>query len=576
MGIPTDQEIRDLLDRLESETADDIESRWLELKPWQGPREDLRVAAEYAACFANADGGAIVFGVSDRRRGRVSAIHGAKGYDLDLWRRAIFDATRPGLTVDVEEMEVPEGTGRLLVVRVPKGENPPYGTSQGLFKKRVGKSCMPLDLAGFQRGQMAGGSRDWSGEPVDGLSLSDLNPLEVARARGVLRRIHPDSELLALSDAELLSSLGAVRRGRVTHAGLLLFGSEDLLRDLCPHHQIHYVYQVSDLEVARNDSYRAGLLNALERIEQTFLGPANPEHELSLGLLNLRIPAFPIEVVREAVLNAVTHRDYSDPGEVLCRHAREQLVVTSPGGFLAGITPQNILRQEPVSRNRTLAEAFEKLGLVERAGIGRRKIFATLLSYGKRAPRYETDGERVTLRIFDGSFDERMARLVAQWRGQEREIDLDGLLVLSFLRENAFIDAGSASDLLQLPRESARTVLDRLAQPKTGFLERRGQTKAATFHLARGVAEDLHGKSAYTRVRGLNPIRYAEMVRAYLADHGAITPRECRELLGLGESATAKVEVSRLFRRWSGEEGFLRREGQGKTIRYLFREGADR
>ncbi|MFL6233861.1 MAG: ATP-binding protein [Thermoanaerobaculia bacterium] len=76
-----------------------------------------------------------------------------------------------------------------------------------------------------------------------------------------------------------------------------------------------------------------------------------------------------------------------------------------------------LLRHEPVSRNRTLAEAFEKLRLVERAGIGRRRIFETMLAYGNRIPEYEADG-RVTLRIFDGGFDERTAALVAGGGGR--------------------------------------------------------------------------------------------------------------------------------------------------------------
>jgi ATP-dependent DNA helicase RecG len=225
--------------------------------------------------------------------------------------------------------------------------------------------------------------------------------------------------------------------------------------------------------------------------------------------------------------------------------------------------------REPISRNRTLAEAFEKLRLVERAGIGRRRIFETTLAYGKRIPEYDGSGGRVTLRIFDGSFDQRMAALVARWRGEGREIGLDGLLILSYLRDNPFVDTLSASTLLQLPRELARTVLDRLAQPKTGFLERKGGTKAATFHLTKAVARDLHGKAAYTRTRGLDPIRYAEMVRAFVVDHGSITPRECRDLLGLGESQSARVEVSRYLRQWSGDNGFLRREGNPPKVRYL-------
>src|SRR5215203_1910068 len=571
MTIPATTDLLALLDSLESATADDLETQWLDFKPWQSPKDDMKVAVEYAACLANAEGGVVVFGVADRTRGRAKAIHGASGYDLDTWRRGIFDSTRPNLTVEVEELKVPEGTGRLLVVRVPRGEHPPYGTAQGLFKQRVGKNCMPIDAQSFVRSQVATGAMDWSGERSREITLADLDAVEIARARHVLRRNNADSGLLGLSDQDLLTALGAVRHGQVTHAGMLLFCREEKLREHCPQHQVHYVYQVTGTEVARNDSYQASLLNILERFEQIFTSPINPEQELPLGLYRLRIPAFPVEVVREAVLNAVTHRDYLDPGEVLVRHMADQLAITSPGGFIAGITPQNILRHEPASRNRTLAEAFEKLRLVERAGIGRRRIFETMLAYGKRIPAYEADG-RVTLRIFDGSFDERTAALVARWRGEGREIGLDGLLVLSFLRDNAFIDTLSAATLLQLSREDARATLDRLAHPETGFLERKGGTKAATFHLTRGISKDLLGKAAYTRTRGVDPIRFAEMVKAFVAHHGSITPRECRELLGLGESNSARVEVSKYLRTWSSQAGFLRREGtKGPKVHYLFR-----
>ncbi|NLY00514.1 MAG: hypothetical protein GXY83_30835 [Rhodopirellula sp.] len=574
MPIPITAEILMQLDRLDTQSADDLETQWLEFKPWTGPREDMRVAVEYAVCFANAEGGVIVFGVADRIRGRAAAIHGARGYDLDIWRRGIFDSTRPNLVVEVDELAVPEGTGRLLVVRVPKGPNPPYGTMQGLYKQRVGKNCMPMDPHAFARAQVSAGVVDWSGLPAEGVEVGDLDLVEIARARNVLRRFKPQSDLLKVDDQTLLVGVGAIHEGRVTRAGLLLFGNQSLLTRVCPQHQVHYVLH-TDLKVFRNDSYRDGLLNILERIEQAFTGPANPEQEVSVGLFKLRIPAFVVDVVREALLNAVTHRDYTDPNEVLIRHAAEELAVTSPGGFLGGITPKNILRHEPVPRNRALAEAFEKLGLVERAGMGRRRIFIPTLSYGKRSPLYETDGSRVTLRIFDGSFSERMAVLVAKWRGEGREIDIDALLVLGYLLDHAFIDTLTAADLLQLLQDSARGVLDQLAQPKTGILERRGKTKAATYHLTKAVAKDLLGKAAYTRTKGLDPLRYAEMVRAFVQDHGSIAPHECRELLGLGESASAKVDVSRHLKEWSGTAGFLRREGGGRYTRYVLREPAN-
>jgi ATP-dependent DNA helicase RecG len=111
--------------------------------------------------------------------------------------------------------------------------------------------------------------------------------------------------------------------------------------------------------------------------------------------------------------------------------------------------------------------------------------------------------------------------------------------------------------------------LDRFAQPRSGMLERLGKTKSATFHLNKAVAKDLLGKAAYTKTKGVDSIRFREMVREFVDDHGSITPQECRELLGLGESQTSRVEVSRYLKEWSSPGGFLRREGKPPKVRYF-------
>jgi ATP-dependent DNA helicase RecG len=146
---------------------------------------------------------------------------------------------------------VPEGTGRLLLVRVPRGPHPPYGTAQGLFKERVGKNCMPMDPERFLRSRIASGFTDWSGLPAHGVRVSDLDPVEIARGRNILRRQNPESELLKLDDQSFLVRLGAIRDGHVTHTGLLLFGNEQVLRENCRQHQVHYVHQVAGTRIAR-------------------------------------------------------------------------------------------------------------------------------------------------------------------------------------------------------------------------------------------------------------------------------------------------------------------------------------
>lgn len=572
MMIPSIDDVRELLGSLDTQMADDLESAHLDFKPWQGGKEDLKVACEYAACFANASGGVVVFGVSDKVLGRAQAIHGVRGHDVDVFKRGIFDGTQPGIAAEVLELAVSEGTGRLLVMRVPEGTQKPYGTAAGLYKQRVGKNCMPLDPTAFARSRVSTGAVDWSGAPAEGVSLADLDALQIERARNVLRSKDPSSGLLDLSNAEFLQGLEAVRDGRVTHAGLVLFARRDVLTSRCPQAQFHYVLQTAETAIARNDIERLVLLEAVERIDQVFQGPLNPEEELSVGLFKLRIPQFPIEGVREAVLNALTHRDYLNPGEVLVRHTADELVVTSPGGFVAGINPENILRHEPAPRNRTLANALVKLRLVEAAGVGRKRIFRSALIYGKRRPEYSTDGHSVTLRIFNRGTHAAMARLVSQLDAQGAGVGLDHLLLLDALRTQDFLDAGRAAEVLQLPREDARQVLDAMCLPPMSLIERRGHTLSATFHLAKGIAKELKGKAAYTRTRGLNPVRYAEMLKEYLNDHQTISNAELRELLGLGESASARVEASRYLTKWSGEDGFLHRQGPRNQYDYALRK----
>ena len=568
MTVPTNTEILALLDQLDFYKADDLESEHLDFKQWVGQKKAREVALEYAVCFANTDGGAIVFGVRKDTLGRANAIQGVEDYCIDGLKRDIHQNTKPSITVEIEEIEVPEGTCRLLVVRVPKGDRPPYCTLKGLYTHRLGKNCMGMDPSDVARAKVSSGAVDWSGEFADGVKVEDLDSLEIARARAFLRSRKPDSDLLKHSDEGFLQGIQAVRRGRVTNAGLLLFGRAEDIIEYCPQSQVHYVHMTSETKVARTDRWHLGLLQVIEKLEGIFSSPVNPEEEVPVGLTQIRIPAFPIDVVREAVLNAITHRDYLDPNEVLIRHLPRELIVTSPGGFIGGITPQNILRHDPIPRNRTLANAFERLRLVDSAGVGRLKIFTPMLQYGKRMPRYDADEHHVALRIFDGVFDRRMAAMIAQFTSEGKEIGLDGLIVLAHLKDHQHIDTATASDLLQYDNDHTRQALDQMSHPSWGILERKGHTRMATYHLSKAIARELIGKAAYTRMRGIELAQYEEFVRRYIRDHGSITNQECRDLLNLGDSNSARVEASRYLKGWSGPDGFLTAEGNSSQRRY--------
>lgn len=563
--IPSSETIIRLLDKMNEATADQLESEVLDFKRWADAKKSLSEAVQMAVCFANADGGVVVFGVRDDIRGRANAISGCERYDLDVWRRGIYERTMPNLTVDVSELTVPEGN--LILVRVPKGPTPPYGTSAGLYQVRVGKNCMPYSPEDFQRKQVGMGALDWSAESVDGITLENLDPTEIARLRNVLRANRVESPLLALKDEELLAALGVTRDGRITRAGLLLVGREDVGRRTIPGHEVIYLHHISPTDLDYRLDQKSPLLQVLEKLTDA-INVRNPFKTLKTGLFHVDIPAFPEQTFREAILNALIHRDYMEPGSVYIRHTDREMTISSPGGFIGGITAENVLHAEPKARNRLLAEMFQKLGLVERAGIGRRRIFIPPLAYGKRSPLYEADAHTVKLTLFDGFFDHELATFIATRERKGESFDVVELLLLSYLREHAEIDVTIAAKITQLPEVRVRDRLDQFCHRPNPWLERRGKKSGVTYHLFRAVAAELLGKGVYSRSRGIDKVQWPAMIRQYLEEHGSITNSECRELLLLGNSRSAHTTVSRLL----ASLDFLEPHGKLKTAHYRLRK----
>jgi ATP-dependent DNA helicase RecG len=133
--------------------------------------------------------------------------------------------------------------------------------------------------------------------------------------------------------------------------------------------------------------------------------------------------------------------------------------------------------------------------------------------------------------------------MVSELSASGAPVTLDHLLVLDALLQTDHIDAAAAANALQLDsRDEARAILEAMTAPALGLLGSAGVYPCGDLSSGQGVATALKGKVAYTRTRGLNPVRYAEMVREYLRDHRCITNAELRQLLGLGASASASVE----------------------------------
>jgi ATP-dependent DNA helicase RecG len=145
--MPTKEEVTALLPKLDAMCADELEGQTLDFKEWdrQSFKGSVSLIVETVICLANGGGGTLVVGVEDRKVGRAQAIVGVPStVDINELKKSVYDRTDPKLTPTVEELRVPEGTGRLLVLQV-YGDMRPYTDTQGAAKIRVGKKLRPAD-----------------------------------------------------------------------------------------------------------------------------------------------------------------------------------------------------------------------------------------------------------------------------------------------------------------------------------------------------------------------------------------------------------------------------------------------
>ena len=448
-------------------------------------RFDFELLVKYCCAFANEGGGHLVLGVSDRRPRRVV---GSQAFpELPRAKLGIIERLR----LRVDAWELTHADGRVLVFAVP---GRPIGVPieyNGAYWMRGGESLVPMTSDQLKR-IFDEAQPDFSAQICAEATLADLDPAAVAefRRRWVAKAKNDAmatvSDTRLLQDAELLVDLG------VTYAALVLLGSHTSLGRHLAQSEIIFEYRSNEASIAfqQRMEFRRGFFSFFDELWR-LIDARNDRHSYQEGLFRYDLPAFNEEAVREAVLNAMSHRDYRMAGSIFVKQFPARLQVTSPGGFPAGVTPENIVfKQAP--RNRRIAEALARCGLVERSGQGADRMFGAAIREGKLPPDFAgTDAYQVAItlhgKVQDESFLVFLARLT-----QERQatLHIDDLLVLDAVHRELPI----ADNL----RERIAPLIE------LGALERVGHGRGVRYLLARPYYTAIGKPGAYTRKRGLD------------------------------------------------------------------------
>ncbi|MCY4621851.1 MAG: putative DNA binding domain-containing protein [bacterium] len=439
-------------------------------------------AAEYLAsemaCMANTPGGgAIILGVADD--GTRIGTHLCP----DSLRHRIYELTNRALTISVRVAEL--DSVRLLVLSTHEAIEPIR--VRGRVRWRVDRNCVDIDPSSWIEQRMHRRGFDWSARPSQH-TMDDVSLVAVEIARDYLRGggRQSDTALATATAEDLIRRLNLIDGGgRLNNAGALLFvgtpeiGMEYIRREIPGGDSTNRLPAAgrpwSDAygpeygpHASRRDRGTGPLLQQIFRLEQASQA-ANRLIHVAGGFAHRRVHAIPMRALREAVVNGVVHRDWHSPQPTVVEHVGDHLTVTSPGGFIGGVDPANIITHPATPRYRTLAEAMSALRLAEREGIGVDRMITDMLSLGQRPPEfYEIAGPYVRVVMIGGNPDPAVIGYIdAIEPGPMRE-DVDLQLLLDQLMRRGFVDARSLAPVLQRSETETTAAIDRVCSATSG------------------------------------------------------------------------------------------------------------
>lgn len=359
-------------------------ARWeglhTEFKEWPVHPDDL--AASLVA-FANTDGGQLILGVSESREIKGVQDPDRVARDVD---NVAANNCEPPITV-IQETLLPEGGSAVVVVNVPKGDMRPYRTNRGVFYIRTSSGRRQASREELLRLFQATESLYYDETPMLRLSLNDL---DLSAFQDFLETT---GQAYLLDDQErLLENWYLMANGHPTVAGIVLFGRKP--QQHLPYAQINaarFPGKDSSFDPMDRKDLTGRLLEVIDQAERFLYLHLPIPHEIR-GFEPEPKPEMPKEALREAIVNAVAHRDYTIRGPVRLFIFEDRIEILTPGRPPNGVDADAMLAGAHVVRNPWIYARLSDAGLVTRAGTGIRRI-ARLVR--------ETTGQEIGLRVTD-------------------------------------------------------------------------------------------------------------------------------------------------------------------------------
>lgn len=525
---------------------------------------------EPLSAFANrTEGGVILFGLDESRNFEIVGVGNAHRLQEEISHLAWADMEpqiHPEFTVELFEGKT---VVALEVSSVPADKRPCHYKNAGLQKGsyiRIGntnRAMTDYEIFGYVS---AKSQPTFDEEPITEATLEDLDKQKLTIFLERFKRDRPKAAYLKQPFEEVLTHLKIARlhNGTLhpTLAGLLTFGYHpQILESQLIITFLHYFGMEETEKTPRGERFLdnrkfEGPIPEMVGDAVNHVMASIRKGSLIEGLYRRDIPEYPEEAIREAIVNAVAHRDYSNFARgsyIQIRLFADRMEIQSPGGLYGTVTLET-LEEEQSTRNRTLVRLLENLHLVENRGSGIKAILGAMRSANLEPPRFQDRRSSflVTMRNLTLMNPEAIAWLN---RFADRPLNDRQRLVLVYLRHNQHITNFDYQRLAHVDSVTANRELRSLVQ--TGLISQHSSRRWTHYTLNVSIAD---------KVDVYLPLLPEDKVLDYVRRHGFITRKQCAELLDL------KDIPARMFLFRMRDKGILKQTGFKKGSRYVLPE----
>lgn len=536
------------------------------IKFLKGKNTNWNELAKDCVAFANNIGGFIYIGIEDHESSPPK--------NQKISDKAIIDTIHKNIlqkTINVAisvTLELSECNSEYIIIQVFRSAQNIASTSDGKYYIRIGDTCKPIPPDEMARLASDKNAFVWEEQTTKKISKESFDPLKRTVFLKEIRSSDRVSQFIKdMSDDELLEHFLLQKEQYLTNLGILWIGKRNDRATLLYAPTIQVIrYNENDEKIWKLvlDDFFQNPKELLEIIERD-VPDWQETIEISDGLFRKNIPFFPIEIVRELLVNALAHRTYTTRGDIFINIFPDRLEIHSPGKLPYGVTSKNILSQS-IRRNEHICKIFYSLSLMEREGSGYDLIYEKLLSSGKQIPLVIESEDRVSVIVNKQFISKEIVRVMDK-ASSEFNLKQKEIISLGLIAQHQSLSSLEISKILnQNEEQGLRNWIGNLLN--YGLILKSGKSKGTQYSINPEFVRKIDFKNAKTNLKNIEDYRLEELIFKDIHSYPNSSVSEIHSRIG------EEINIYKIKRILKKMVSFnkLQKNGVNKWTRYFIKQ----